>query len=84
MTIFGFRSSHCICAMSELPSVTETHSALEQKIHKSIHCVVKLNAEFDVLIHCIKEAEFKCDNLAYEIKELEQLGKEAKLIDQKK
>ena len=70
--------------MSELPSVTEVHSALEQEIHKHIHCVVKLKAEFDVLTHCIKEAEFKCDNLANEIKELEQLGKEAELIDQKK
>ena len=84
MTIFGFRSSCCICAMSELPSVMEAHSALEQEIHKYIQCLVKLKAEFDLLTHRIKEAEVTCDNLANEIKKLEQLGKETDLIDQKK
>ena len=84
MTIFGFRSSHCICDMSELPCVTEVHSALEQEIYKYIQCLVKLKAEINVLTHCIKEAEFSCDNLANEIKKLEQMGKETNLIDQKK
>ena len=84
MTIFGFRSSHCICDMSELPSVMESHSALEQEIYKYIQCLVKWKAEFDVLTHCVKETEVTCDNLANEIKKLEHLGKETNLVDQKK